>query len=235
MHRILHLSDVHVGADNPDVPTAPEVRLGSVLAAVSSRGPFDAVVVTGDICEAGAESDARVVRHLLDGIAPIVLAVPGNHDESAVVRTVFGEPAATLGEWVVVGARTNVAGQVHGDGRTLAEAVARLADHAPDRPAVLLHHHPVHSRSTHPWFVLEHRDEAVDALARRSAPLLMLSGHTHDAFEARDGAVHFVGAPSTYYGIAHDAERWAPTPGATGAVVVECRGDGGSLADFVVA
>jgi Icc protein len=225
MRRILHLSDTHFGGQNPDVPAEPEARLRAVLAATSQRGPFDAVVVSGDVCDAGSEADAVAVRALLVGVAPVVVAVPGNHDESAVVTSAFGEASATLGDWLVVGVATNVPGQVPGDGRPLADAISRLEQEAPHRPAIVIHHHPVHSRSTHEWFTLDSRGSALEALARRSAPLLMLSGHTHEAFETRVGPVHFIGAPSTYYGLAHRDERWGLSVATTGAVVIDVRED----------
>jgi Icc protein len=234
MHRILHLSDTHFGGRNPDVPAGPEARLRAVLAAASERGPFDAVVVSGDVCDAGAEADALAVRALLVDLAPVVVAVPGNHDESAVVARTFGEASGTLGEWLVVGVATNVPAQIHGDGRPLADAVSRLERAAPDRPAIVIHHHPVHSRSTHEWFTLEGRDLVLEALARRSAPLLMLSGHTHEAFEAQVGPVRFIGAPSTYYGLAHGGDGQEVDPGGTGAVVIEVHEDAAATTTEVV-
>lgn len=238
MARILQLSDTHFAPSDEPLRKAgidPRERLTTVLDAVTDKGPFDAVVLTGDICDDGSEEAARDVLAAVQGVAPIVLGVSGNHDDSATIAEVFGPPNAELGEWMVIGAVTNVAQQVQGDARPLVGALAHLEEVAPDRPAVLLHHHPVHSRSTHEWFTLEHRDDVLDALEQRTAPLLMLSGHTHEPFERHESPLHFVGAPSTYYAIAHDGDAWTKVDGHTGATIIDLF-DGGTVAvEFVTA
>jgi 3',5'-cyclic-AMP phosphodiesterase len=205
--RLLHLSDTHLHA--PGATTLhPQVdswaRLGEVLDRVRAHGPFDAVVVTGDVCDDGSEDGARAVRELVEGLAPVVLAVPGNHDLPQPVRAVFGEPVAEVGPWVIVGIETQVEGEVAGVGDGVAPALAEIGD----RPAVLLMHHPLESRSTHEWFTLAGRDAAVAAVERHTAPLVVLSGHTHEPYAARSGTAHLLGAPATYYSIRHDAESF---------------------------
>lgn len=229
MPRLLHLSDTHLSA--PGAPSAhPEIdaagRLRAVLEGTAPHGPYDAIVVTGDVCDDGSIEGARAVHGMLGHLARVVLAVPGNHDTTAAVEQVFRPPSAQVGAWTVIGASTNVPGQVAGDARPLATALAHLDALAPDRPAVLLHHHPVHSPSAHEWFTLAHREEVLAALDRRTAPLLMLSGHTHEAYDEQVGPVRFVGAPATYYGLRHDADRWTHEPSTTGAVVLDLADDG---------
>ena len=226
MTRLLHLSDTHLAA--PGAPDAhpgidAEDRLRRVLDAAREHGPYDAVVLTGDVCDDGSAHGAARVREVVGDLAPVVCAVPGNHDRTETVEGVFGRPDVRVGAWRITGATTNVPEQVQGDARPLA---AVLRDLAPDEPSVVLHHHPVHSRSTHEWFTLEHRDEVLAVLGERTAPLVMLSGHTHEHFETRAGAITYLGAPATYYGLAHDADGWRHADEVVGALVVELGDDG---------
>ena len=62
------------------------------------------------------------------------------------------------------------------------------------------------------------RDE--DALAARLdtqiGPVVLLSGHTHQAFELVEGHVHHLGGPASYYAIEHAGEAWDFAPAGTG-------------------
>jgi predicted phosphodiesterase len=217
--RILHLSDTHLHA--PGAATLhPEIdiraRLEQVLERVRAYGPFDAVVVTGDVCDDGSDVGAKEVRDLLDGLAPVVLAVPGNHDFSTPVRAAFGEPRAEVGPWRIVGVETQVEGEIAGVADGVAPALAELDG----RPGVLLMHHPIVSRSTHEWFVLGGAAQAEQAVAAHPAPLVVLSGHTHEPFEGRAGDAYLIGAPATYYSIRHDGPDFEFVLDRFGAAVV---------------
>lgn len=219
MTRLLHLSDTHLHA--PGARTLhPEIdsraRLEEVVDRVRAHGPFDAVVVTGDVCDDGSEVGARTVRDLLDGLAPVILAVPGNHDLSDPVRQAFGAPSADVGPWRVVGAETQVEREVAGVGDRVMEVLAGIGE----QPTVLLMHHPIESRSTHEWFTLGGRDEVVDAVVGHRAPLVILSGHTHESYQGRLGEAYLIGAPSTYYAIRHRGDEFDFAPSEFGAAVV---------------
>lgn len=219
MTRLLHLSDTHQhvpGATtlHPDVDA--RARLIDVLERMRPEGPFDAVVITGDVCDDGSEVGARAVHALVESLAPVVLAVPGNHDLSAPVRAVFGEPAAQVGRWLVQGVETQVEGEVAGIGDGVAPALAEIGD----RPAVLLMHHPLQSRSSHAWFTLGGGEEARAAVAEHTAPLVVLSGHTHEPYAGRCGSAYLFGGPATYYSIRHDGDDFSFVVSEYGAAIV---------------
>lgn len=219
MTRLLHLSDTHLHA--PDATTYhPEVsaaaRLAEVIDHVRAYGPFDALVITGDVCDDGSDVGAREVRDLVDGLAPVIVAVPGNHDFSAPVRAAFGTPRAQVGPWLIIGIETQVEGEVAG----VADELGPALDEIGDQPALLLMHHPVESRSTHAWFTLGGGEEGRERLATHTSPLVVLSGHTHEAYASRLGEAHLLGAPSTYYSIAHDGDAFELVPDRFGAAVV---------------
>ncbi|WP_337172586.1 metallophosphoesterase [Gemmatimonas aurantiaca] len=73
--RVLHLSDIHCG--HPFVQAHITAAFD-----VAHRGPWNAIVVSGDFSQRAREREFRRARELLDAfrdIAP-VLTVPGNHD-----------------------------------------------------------------------------------------------------------------------------------------------------------
>ena len=233
MPRLLHLSDTHLlgpGSTSPHPHIDPQERLTTVLAAATAAGPFDAVVVTGDLADDASDEAVRRVRELVRPLAPIVVAVPGNHDDTDVVTQVFGVAPVRVGAWQIRGAATNVPGQVAGRADPVLDLLGEC-----DGPTVVLMHHPVRSRSTHPWFTLRRAPELEQRLHDHQSPLVLLSGHLHQAFEDTVGGARLYGAPATFYGIAHDGEEWTPHGAPTGALVVDLDDDGASEAHPILA
>ena len=213
MWRLLHISDTHAGADAHGDPLE---RLETVLAAVEADGfSPDLIVHTGDIADAGATGDVDAVLDRLGRMAP-VLAVPGNHDDPATVRT----EAATLGPWRVVGVDSTIPGEITGR----ADALARLATELTG-PTVIALHHPLRTSSTNAWFVTHDRGEAIAALLQAGVPVIVLTGHTHEAYAEHLGNVRFWGAPACYYALTHTGDTWTHG-GDTGVRMVELRADG---------
>ncbi|HEY7604825.1 MAG TPA: metallophosphoesterase [Gaiellaceae bacterium] len=71
--RILHVSDLHVGARE-----GPEVE--SALAALADRVRPELVVASGDLTHRGRRNQHERAATLLRGMGRPVVAVPGNHD-----------------------------------------------------------------------------------------------------------------------------------------------------------
>lgn len=233
MARLLHLSDTHLlgpGSESKHPEIDSRARLATVLDAANAAGPFDAVVLTGDIADDGSREAVLCARELLRPVAPMVMAVPGNHDSTDVVAEVFGTEVVRVGGWEILGAATNMPGEVAGQGRPVIDLMPSC-----DGPTAILMHHPVRSRSTHPWFTLGDAGELERRLVEHRTPLVLLSGHTHEAFDDVVGPARLLGAPSTFYGIAHDGERWEPHGAPTGALVVELADDGTSETHLVLA
>ena len=84
------------------------------------------------------------------------------------------------------------------------------------RPCWSLQHHPLRSRSRHEWFVLRDEDALAARLDTQIGPVVLLSGHTHQAFELVEGHVHHLGGPASYYAIEHAGEAWDFAPPARG-------------------
>lgn len=186
--RILHVSDLHVGAhDERDVEAS--------LARLVERLEPQLVVASGDLSHRGRLAQLEHAAKFLRSLGPPVLAVPGNHDLPytparfirpwAAFERVWEttEPVASLPGLHVVG--INSARPFHHQsgglgGRRLERAVERLGEAEPGALRVaVLHHHLVSA----PWRAankrpLARRKDVLHALAAAGADLI-LGGHIH--------------------------------------------------------
>lgn len=236
--RILQVSDTHLRAPGADVSgrTAPDIdpaaRLDTVLAAVAATGFVpDAVVHTGDIADDGSPEGTGAVWERLRAIAPVVVGVPGNHDDPTVVGAIFGRPVAHLGAWRIGGVDTSIPREVAGRVDPLIALLENpdelVAPGAEPEFVLLAMHHPLRSRSTHEWFVLPGAGGAEEAVTRHTEVRGVLSGHTHEAFEATlASGARLLGGPATYYGIAHSGLEFTKAPGTAGARLLDLHDDG---------
>ena len=147
---IVQLTDPHLGAGwSP----GPGGALRRALAAITRVvGRPDALLVTGDVAHSPLAGEYAEAAALLMGAGVPVLAVPGNHDDPALLSEHLGQPIAATGDvrWSraigdlrVLGLDTTVPGEpggALGDER-LRWLQARLAE-APETPTLLAMHHP---------------------------------------------------------------------------------------------
>jgi Icc protein len=205
---VLQVSDVHLTTSpRPPGSDDPEARLDLVLAAAVDRfGTPDLVIVSGDLTDDASEAATRVLADRLHALGAPVVAVPGNHDDPAVVAAAFGPSEAEIGAWRVVGVDTSRPHQVHGT--VDVAAVCERLDSLDARPTLVALHHPPVAPSTHEWFRLDVADELAAALAGRRHVRAVLSGHLHLPFEDAVRGVPVLGAPSTWVGISHDGDTF---------------------------
>jgi len=212
--RIVQLTDLHLFAD-PDerlfgIPTRELLR--DVVAHVERHaGRVDHLVVTGDHTHDELPETCEAVREILRPWLDRLWQVPGNHDDRAVLRSVFadrirGEGAERVNfvfeadGWLCLGLDTQLPGQVRGlmDEAQLAWIREQLDAHDPDRAVLFLHHPPVLLGSV--WMDtigLEGR-ELVQSLLRQDPRIrLVCSGHVHHESAHEVGAALVVTTPST--------------------------------------
>jgi 3',5'-cyclic AMP phosphodiesterase CpdA len=190
MRRVLHLSDVHFGRDDPRVVRA-------VLDAVRQIDPH-LVVVSGDLTQRARRHQFRKARRFLDALPAPQLAVPGNHDVPLydVIRRFLSplgrymrcitpnlRPVHLDSGFVAVGLNTTRSFTVK-DGTIRADDLRHACDAlqaaGDDRVKIVVAHHP---------FVGPHESSSpdgvsVDALAAlaRSGADVFLTGHLHVSY-----------------------------------------------------
>jgi len=224
---IAQITDTHIRA--PGRLAYRQVDTAACLsAAVASlqecRAPLDAVIVTGDLVDAGTEAE---YDHYLGLMAPLrvpVFALPGNHDTVDGFRRAFAARlplnregdnsyAVDIGEVRLAMLDSTVPGQSHG---LLSADRARWLDAtlaaAPERPTLLaLHHPPFETGIRHMDIQNCHGSEALQAiLLQHPQVLAVVSGHVHRSimttFAGRTASI----APSTAHAVSLDLDPEGP-------------------------
>jgi 3',5'-cyclic AMP phosphodiesterase CpdA len=208
---IVQLSDPHLGATWNGIDPRP--RLERTVGAVAALRPRpDAVLVTGDLAEHGAESEYADVREALASLAAPVHVLPGNHDDRAHLRAAFELPgeadepiqySVDAGAFRVVVLDTTRPGEDEGelDARRLGWLEQELATPG-DKPVLLAMHHPplvtgvpVLDRLALP---APDRDALARVLAGHDEVACVLTGHLHRTISGRIGVHRVFVAASTY-------------------------------------
>jgi len=205
--RVIQVSDCHVSRDPRTTyrGLSADRNLVSLLPAMRHWQP-DLVLLTGDVSEdASAAAYGRVSAHLSTVGAP-VLALPGNHDDPAVMRRYFpvgpweGPRLERARNWQLLLLDSTAAGQV--SGRLSAETLQRvegfLANATSSHALIALHHQPVPMNAE--WidrYALEQPGELLDLLDRHGLVRCVVWGHVHQDFEARRNGALLLGSPST--------------------------------------
>ena len=221
--RVCLLSDPHVAA-------APGRRLlGASLTpnlerAVARvlRGPRpDAVVVAGDCAvDDGRPEDYRQLARLLApleaaGLAPHL--TPGNHDDRRALAAAFpaacgsggGSPGGPGGrrlrlpgsDWYLLDSLRDTDETPGELGEAQLAWLAAALDERPDRPALLVVHHPPGSRLDPGGrgVGLDDGRRLLDLLATRPQAKALFHGHLHRMTRWTHGGLHVIGLPATSY------------------------------------
>ncbi|MET0769295.1 MAG: metallophosphoesterase [Solirubrobacteraceae bacterium] len=196
---ILQLSDPHIGAPDGD----PEGDLARAVARARELAPApDVVLVSGDLAEHGAPEEYARVRELLHDLGAPVLALPGNHDDTATLRAAFPETRHEGGPVRVLTMDSRRPGRDDGalGPEKLAQLDAELAD-GDGRPAIVALHHPPIATGM-PFLDdigLDAADaEALGAIAARRRVVRIVAGHVHMPAHGMLGATPVLTCPSTW-------------------------------------
>jgi 3',5'-cyclic AMP phosphodiesterase CpdA len=207
---VAQLSDPHIGADWIDAD--PAARLAAAVEKVRSMDQPDAVLVSGDLAEHGADAEYEQVRDLLAPLGAPVYVLPGNHDDRAALRRWFAldgtdrEPvqyAVDLGPLRLVVLDTTRPGEDPGclDAERLAWLDETLAA-APEQPTLVAMHHPPLFTGIPGWDEVglpaeDHRTLG-DVIARHRQVRRLVAGHVHRSITGDLAGRPVMTIPSTY-------------------------------------
>ncbi len=198
--RLLHLSDIHFGAEDSEALAAVEQ--------FASHVKPDAIIIAGDITQTGKRSEFEAARKWFDGLGAPVIAAPGNHD-----TPVFNVPARVVApfdryERYMEG--MDIVGQVRnfGDGLVrvsainsargfqgrmnwadgvidigdLEAALEKLSRGPEDAWRLLICHHPLNQPQLAKIAVETKRGDEAMKLCAAAKVDAIITGHIHDAF-----------------------------------------------------
>ena len=201
MAKIVHLSDLHFGAHDPEIVTAVEVEIDAIAP--------DLVIVSGDFTQRAKteqfQDACRFLTRLRDA-GHEVLGVPGNHDVPLydVLRRFLSPltryrrfidddlcPSFDLPGTSVLGVNTARSATIK-DGRVSREQIDMVREHFSKVPTgtlkVLVTHHPLFALPVDDsgalGRALGRQELAIDAINELGVDLL-LAGHNHRALVSR--------------------------------------------------
>ena len=194
------------------------------LAALQPRP--DAVLLTGDLVDAGLPEEYDLLRSILADLPQPCYLIPGNHDDRGALAKAFADHAylprgAEFLNYVVddhavrlIGVDSTVPGEPGGELCAVRAAwLAARLDEAPDRPTIVFMHHPPFATG------IEHMDamrlRGADRLAavvrNRPQVLRILCGHVHRSIQAPFAGTIASIAPSTAHQVALDLTPQGPS------------------------
>ena len=207
---LLQLSDPHIGA-TWGLGDPVEGLTAAVDAVLGLEQRPDAVVVTGDLADNGADDEYRVVVELLAQLEAPFFVLPGNHDDRDALRRAFGLPgadgapiqySADLGPLRLVVVDSTRPGEAPGelDETRLTWLDAELAGE-PRRTTIVAMHHPPLVMGSVAWDEIGLPDADRRALAavleRHPQVRRVVAGHVHQTVLAELGGCIAMAVPST--------------------------------------
>lgn len=207
---IVQLTDPHLGATwSPD----PEGSLAAAIGTVERVLPAapDAVIVTGDLASTPSDAEYEQAHALLDRLSAPMYALPGNHDDRAMLRRHFDLPTtaadtlsyvADLGPVRLVALDSQRPG--HGGGeidRARLEWLDRVLGEDQVTPTLLAMHHPplVTGLPGMDAIGIPELDRLAlaEIVTRHRQVQLIATGHVHRTLVGRLGATPVVAVAST--------------------------------------
>lgn len=205
--KLLQVSDCHISASR-------EVRyrgldadrsLYGLLPAIRDWQP-DAILLTGDVAEdASTAAYGRVSAMLCSAGAP-VYALPGNHDEPAVMQNSFrsgpwaGPRFVPLKNWQLVLVDSTAPGEIGGEisERELEQLEVGLRKSQAEHMILAMHHQPLAVGS--PWidkYALTEPGPFLDLVSREKRIRCITWGHVHQDIDMEQDGIRMLGAPSS--------------------------------------
>jgi Icc protein len=234
--RIAQISDCHVAADS-DAPYRDQnadENLARIVQAVRQWRPR-LVMVTGDVSEDGSRESYQRTSSLLSQIGAPVMALPGNHDEAALMSRYFpagpwdGPYEKEIGNWQLVLLDSTVSGQVSGAfGPRMLQQLQQTLSRS-DRPYRLLalHHQPVPVGAS--WidrYRLESPQQFLRVAEQTADTRCIVWGHVHHDFRLERKGCLLLGAPSSVANSLPGTERFSLDPSGPSCRWLELSPDG---------
>lgn len=218
--KIAQVTDCHVSADGATTYRGqnPVVRLQAVLDDAVTRQP-ELLLATGDLSEDGSADSYALLHDMFAATGVPVLALPGNHDEPALVAEHFpGSPVDDVqvtdhGAWQIIRINSCLPGNPSGQiTEQVLAALEETLQAEQGRPRLLaLHHQPLATNS--PWidkYRLMDAGPLLELIERHLDIKAVVWGHIHQVFEQKINDTLMLGGPSSVANSLPGTESFTP-------------------------
>ncbi|MFK7889816.1 MAG: metallophosphoesterase [Granulosicoccus sp.] len=203
--KFAHVSDLHLTPDGPgrDKQFPSSIAMASAIAEDlrTIADGLDLLVVSGDITERADAESFAIFEQIFERIGLPIVTVPGNHDGPAGMFD-YAASSPQFAGWHLtnrmieiervrlLGLDTNIAGLTHGalDDEALS-LVDEQVQRKTDQCLVLVMHHPplvLGLQQFDEFARIERGDELLDIITASKSEVIVLSGHVHRPYSARD-------------------------------------------------
>ena len=223
-YRIAQLSDLHLTTSRRKKAWRWPVwaNLERALDRVAQEGPFDRIILTGDLASVRKPETYSRLREALAPFWDRVRVLPGNHDSRSLMASTFSERLLDQGGWLsfvdvlpglrLIGLDSLRPWRVSGKLGNAQRAWLAGELEESEEPVLLFLHHPVLRIGC--WWLdkdlLRDSDELKEML-RGSCVQALFFGHVHQEFSGEFAGLPAHATPSTAYQFRPHAIR----PGAT--------------------
>lgn len=205
--NIIQITDTHIQADPAATFDGVDsaATLTTVLDHVRDHEQPDLLLLTGDLVHDPDEPSYNRLLEILGRMSVPIYAIPGNHDDPALMMSVLSTPVRhereiQLADWRILLLNSWLQDEHAGHlpATELDWLHARL-EVQPDTPTLIaLHHPPVTIGS--PWMDamgLHNADDFLAILDRQPQVAAVIWGHIHQRFESERNGIQLLGCPST--------------------------------------
>lgn len=205
--NIIQITDTHILANPSETFDGVDsaATLAAVLGHIGSNEQPDLMLLTGDLVHEPDAPSYRRLHGLLKTIPVPVYAIPGNHDDPALMESLLTAPVRhereiQLSDWRILLLNSWLEGEHAGHlpDTELDWLHARLDAHPETPTLIALHHPPVAIGS--PWMDamgLKNADDFLAMLDRQPQIAAVIWGHIHQQFESERNGIQLLGCPST--------------------------------------
>jgi len=240
--RLIQVTDSHLMADPLAELKKIRTRSRFDLVARTLREELrraDRLVITGDLTHDERVESYQAVRDAFGDWGDRFRAIPGNHDDRALMREVLGlevEPFTSrlvfvddLGPWRLIGLDSQVPGELHGElgGTQLEWFKLRLSEAAKRFVVLFVHHPPVPVDS--PWLdqiSLKDADAFWETCRAQPQVRAIFTGHVHQECTRTRQAIAVHATPSTGVQFAPESEFLTVDRVPPGYRIIELADDG---------
>lgn len=213
MLKILQITDLHILGDETGsmYGVVTEFSFRQVIRQAHNRhGPFDLILLTGDLVQDAEVSRYQRIAKILNGYHTPCLCLPGNHDDFAMMqhilkgRYLICRPQLQLvfKNWQIIGLNSQ---KQHSPAGTLDTDELNFLDTSlksrPNLPAIIaMHHHCIASHSS--WMdtmQIDNSDEFMALLSRYQQVKAVVFGHVHQFLSERVNDMDIIATPSTCF------------------------------------